>query len=526
MAINPNQKVQLYHTITLTIIGLGTASSLFLDETINDTTSVILSGCGSIIIICWLVLSHLRIAPSKKQLIRTWLLISFFALLTIAGNSLAIRSNIRIDLTQEKRHTLSEQSKSILHSIQEPIDIITFSPLSSQEEKQIRILSESLQIETEHISISFHDPNKEPMLAKKYNIQSPTELIVQKGNDQRRINESFSESRIMQEILSLSKGTTHEICFTTGHQELILDHYEPQTSMRTVLDKLEMQNYSAHIINILQEQVIPNTCSTLVIAGPQLDFAPFEIELITQHVEQGKHLYVLLDIGTAPLLSTGLSRFGIILKDNAILELDPKRQVSGGDLSYSVINTTDFEPHPIVKRLSTNILFQGLRSVEINEDSVEHPLMALAYSSDQSWAETEYQDGPIEKTLGIDIFGPVPIIAIQEPSARSNSSNERKEKSTGRIIVVGSSSLVLDEFTQRSDLGNLDFFLNGISWMNNETSQLNERARSEQIQPFLLYPNQLRIVMLVSLILTPISLLLGALGTWFWSRPSKRASLR
>ena len=92
----------------------------------------------------------------------------------------------------------------------------------------------------------------------------------------------------------------------------------------------------------------------------------------------------------------------------------------------------------------------------------------------------------------------------------------------GKMIVVGSSSLVLDEFTQRADLGNLDFFLNGISWLNNETNQLNTRARSEHIQPFLLYPNQLRIVVLVSLILTPISLLMGALGTWFLGRPSKR----
>ena len=521
MAIIPDQKKKLFATILLTIIGMGCASSFFLfDEYINNTATVIISGCGSIIIICWLLLSHLTMSASKKHLLGTWLLISFLVLIIFGGNLLAVRNNIRIDLTQEQRHTLSKQSKSILQAIQSHIEIIAFVPLSSPEEKQLRILAESFQLETDYITISIHDPNKEPILAKQYDVQSQMELIVKKGSEERRIEEAFTEPYVLQEILSLSKGTVHDICFTTGHQELILEHYEPQTSMRTVLDKLEMQNYRAKVINLLKEQNIPDLCSTLVIAGPQLDFAAFEIELITAHLIQGKHLYALIDIGTAPLLSHSLSRFGVVLKDNAILELDPQRQVSGGDLSYSVINTSDFVPHPIIKTLATNILFQGLRSVEISEESSALSLLSLAYSSDQSWAETQYQEGPIEQTPGEDISGPVPIIAIVE--GKQTSSLTDPKKTAGKMIVVGSSSLVLDEFTQRADLGNLDFFLNGISWLNNETNQLNTRARSEHIQPFLLYPNQLRIVVLVSLILTPISLLMGALGTWFLGRPSKR----
>ena len=268
-----------------------------------------------------------------------------------------------------------------------------------------------------------------------------------------------------------------------------------------------MQNYTTHVVNILKEKSIPSTCSTLIIAGPQLDFAPFEIELIGNHVRNGKHLYILIDIEAAPTLSVGLQQFGVVVKDNAILELDPKRQVSGGDLSYSVINTSDFHPHPIVTTLASNILFQGLRSVEIDESSAHTPI-TLAYSSAQSWAEVHYQDGPIEYTPEEDLAGPVPIIAVVE--------TEYDSSKGGRVIVVGSSSLVVDEATQRSDLGNLDFFLNGISWMNNENEQLHTRARSENTQPFMLYPPQIRIVFLVSLVLTPLSLLLGALGTWYW----------
>ena len=188
--------------------------------------------------------------------------------------------------------------------------------------------------------------------------------------------------------------------------------------------------------------------------------------------------------------------------------------MSGGDLSYSVINTSDFAPHPIIKTLASNILFQGLRSVEINDEDFSHSMTTLAKSSEQSWAEIHYENGPIEQTSGEDIAGPVPIIAVIETEYDNPQVPETLSKG-GKIIVVGSSSVVVDEFTQRSDLGNLDFFLNGISWMNEEEEQLYTRARSQSIQPFILYPTQLRIAFIVSLILTPLSLLFGALGTWF-----------
>ncbi|MAA79904.1 MAG: hypothetical protein CL916_11660 [Deltaproteobacteria bacterium] len=502
------------NTIIVTLIGIGSASSFFLlGNNPQDASTIFVSGCGTIIIIGWILSSTLHISLHQKSLLRTILLLFMSFLLIIMANLIAIEHNHRIDLTQEKRHSLSEQSKSILHSIQEPIEIFSFFPLSSLQEKQIQILAEAVMLETDKISFSFHDPNKEPMMAKQYNITNQQEIIVQKGEEQRRIEDYFSEAHIIQEILSLSKGIKHEICFSTGHQELIIEQYKPLSSMRTILDKLEMQNYTTHVINILEERSIPSSCSTLVIAGPQRDFAPFEIDLIDNHVRKGKNLYVLIDIGVAPILSTELIRFGIILKDNAILELDPKRQVSGGDLSYSVINTSDFAPHPIVKTLATNILFQGIRSVEIDDGS-SHSLLTLATSSKQSWAEINYQEGPIEHTSGEDISGPVPIIAIIETEYIAQDAPSKG----GRVIVVGSSSLVVDEFTKRSDLGNLDFFLNGISWMSDEQDQLYTRARPDNIQPFMLYAPQLRIVFLVSLILTPLSFLFGALGTWYWGK--------
>ena len=243
------------NTIILSMIGIATASSFFfLEHTGQHTATILLSGCGTMLIIGWLLSSALQISLQQRHLLRTILLMLMSLVLVIMANLIAIKHNLRIDLTQEKQHSLSEQSQTIIQSIQNPIEIISFLPLSSSQEKQMRILADAIIEKNDKISFSFHDANKEPMLAKQYNVQTQQEVIVQQGTEYRKIGEHFSEAHIIQEILSLSKGIKHEICFTTGHQELIIEHYEPLSSMRTILDKLEMQNYTTHVVNILHPE--------------------------------------------------------------------------------------------------------------------------------------------------------------------------------------------------------------------------------------------------------------------------------
>ena len=218
-----------------------------------------------------------------------------------------------------------------------------------------------------------------------------------------------------------------------------------------------------------------------------------------------------------------------MIKDNAILEPSPEHRISGGDLSYAVLNTTDFAVHPTAKTLSTNILLQEIRSVEIDENNRLQSLVELARTSHESWAETEYLKGPIEKTAGVDLLGPVSIMAvaeIQDPESISIGNTNLMpqqvtpidtaplvRKSGAKIIVAGSSSLVIDEFSSRPDLGNLDLFLNGISWMVDETEQLHTRTKNSDITPFLINPQQLRLIILIALFLSPATLLFGAIST-------------
>ena len=521
----------------LAILAASCLLSLFLfsGNSPSELWRQILSGVGALLIATWTLFNQHHFKEKRGRYVASSILLCLMALaVTITTNLVAHKYDARIDFTEDSRHSLSAQSTAILKELDSPIEIITFFEAGTPEESAFKMLLEAFQEQSMLLHVEHHDPNKEPMLAKQYGVRHLSEVVLKAGEKTQRIDTYFNEENLLQRIMSLSTGSVHEICFTSGHRELQIDSYVEQGSMRIVRDKLETQNYVAKSVNLLQLGEVPASCDVLVIAGPELDFSTFEQELITRHIVQGRDVYALFNIGQANQLASFFKQYGLIIRDNLALEFNARNSISGGDASYAVLNTSDFAPHPTAKTLSTNIIMQGIRSVSSDPNNTELSSVELASTSEQSYAEVHYQSNTIEYTPNEDIAGPIPAIAIVEildpksitlgelkrdhPQSSSIQHSPLSLKAGAKIIVVGSSSLVLDEFAGRSDLGNLDLFLNGISWQVDEQAQLNTRIKNQAATPLLLSPAQLRIIILVSLILTPGFLLLGAISAWYWKK--------
>ena len=78
------------NTIILTLIGIGSASSFFLlGNDPQHTSTIFLSGCGTILIIGWLLSSTLQISLHQRTLFRTSLLFIMSFLILIMANLIA-----------------------------------------------------------------------------------------------------------------------------------------------------------------------------------------------------------------------------------------------------------------------------------------------------------------------------------------------------------------------------------------------------------------------------------------------------
>ena len=247
-------------------------------------------------------------------------------------NLIGIRYDQRVDLTKDKRFTLSEQSSKVLEALNTEIELLAFFSTQSEEAQNFRILKDNLSSLTDKINITTIDPLQDPILAQQYDItQQFGTIVIKQGEQIIRIEEGFGEEQIINALVRLSSGTQHNICVSTGHRELdTADTYNP-IGMGFAAQKLTGQNYRLTPINLMREGGVPEECEVLLIAGPQSEFLPPEYEMVAKHIAEGKHLMLLIDPTLSTPLTADMERYGVHIGDDIVLEQNPKYQMMGGD---------------------------------------------------------------------------------------------------------------------------------------------------------------------------------------------------
>ncbi|MBM74733.1 MAG: hypothetical protein CMK59_04985 [Proteobacteria bacterium] len=500
---------------------------------------IAVGACGSILVLSWLFIERNNLQSSAAeqgfQNNLTSVVLCAMALgVVVVINLIGIRYDQRIDLTKDKRFTLSEQSIKLLESLDIEIELLAFFSTNSEEAQNFGILKDNFKSLTDKLSITTIDPLQDPILAQQYEItQDFGTIILKKGEQTIRIEDGFGEEQVVNALVRLSSGKQHNICFTTGHRELdTTDTYNP-IGMGFAAQKLTGQNYKMSPINLMREGGVPDDCEVLLIAGPQSEFFPPEYEMIAKHIAQGKHLLLMIDPTLCAPLTADMERYGVLIGDDIILEQNPKYQMMGGDESYILLDENSFDFHPMIQHGSSMILMQGVRSVSTIEGIPGVQWQKLAQTTQSSWAETDYEMGLLEPTPGEDPLGPVPVLAVgeitdpshiivgsvsltqsnasQQPSTTSEPNFERKPG--GKMIVLGSSSLVSNAMISVGP-ANLDFFLNSIAWLVGEEAQLSERANDNDVPTLQLNELQALLVWIFSILIAPGIFLIGAINTW------------
>lgn len=419
----------------------------------------------------------------------------------------AVQYNRTWDFTSSQRYTLSSQSISILESLEKELEIRAYFTTDSSARMQFIELAKGIEAHTQKISITLIDPQAEPLRAEqdKITVKYGT-LIVESREHQERIEYGISEETLINTITQVNSGTTHLICFSTGLDEIpLLDPYSKE-SMGIIHQSLTAQNYETKLVSWLDTD-IPSDCEVFISAGARQDIPVSNTPKIQRFLEQGGHVFLLIDPIHHLEFAQSLRSFGLELLDDFILEQNPKYQIQGGDPSFVILDQESFASHPMFQMSNQTLLLQGLRSVQsipLNSDSISSE--ELAHTSRNSWAESSYLDQNItpEPNPDTDILGPVPVISMSTITSTAGSSY---------LIVSGGSTLVLNELVGSSP-ANSDFFLNIIAWLSKEDAQINQRADDDQVATIQINQIQYFAMWLIYLLVAPLSILSGAFSAW------------
>jgi ABC-type uncharacterized transport system involved in gliding motility auxiliary subunit len=452
-------------------------------------------------------------------------------------NYLFAKNHYRMDFTEGKIHSLSQQSVSVLKGLKNDVNIKLFFREGNINRSKMENLMEIYAYHSNKIKYEFIDPDKNPGLVKRYEITEDGTSILESGEKESRIT-STTEEDLTNAIIKISREGKKVIYFLEGHGEASIED-SGDSGYSTAKNELEKLAYEVKKLPLALADNFPDDISLLILPGPRKDLLPNELETIKSYIQKGGRVYFMIDPETSPGLTPFLEQYGIKLENDLIV--DTVSRLLGGDYFMPVVN--EYEFHDITKNFRYATFFPYARSVETTEEKPEGiSIEVIAKTSPNSWSERQLDQQEVSFDKEKDVEGPVSLAVVatikpkeekqetggeeqKEESEEKMNEGEKAEQEAsegtqpepeGRIAVFGDSDFASNRYYYLSGNGNL--FLNTVNWLTEEGDLIAIQPKTSSPRTIQLTPSQGRLIFFVSLIILPLAVLLTGISIWFRRR--------
>jgi ABC-type uncharacterized transport system involved in gliding motility auxiliary subunit len=429
---------------------------------------------------------------------------------------LSYNHNKQFDLTQDKRYTVSMESTNVMKSLTGELKAVAFCSKDDVKTKIGDLLEQYKFASGGKFKYRFVDLYLSPGDAKTYKVTEDNTIVFIYGDREERVVLTDAdiigsgEQKLTNAILKVTSTKPKTVYFLTRHGErdIALESEEGFSRIRT---RLESQNYVVNPLDLITSPTVPDDAAALIIAAPQKDLFDAEISAITDYLNKGGSLLVMLDPGVqTPKLTAMLAQVGIDMPNDVVIDRDSK--VLGGDYLLPVANT--YLKHPITKDLTALSFYPYARSIDINETVAKEAgwvLGGLVNTGPNSWAEMDLgalRQGKAEFSSGVDKAGPVAVAVVGSREITPPKDSEAEPKQA-RIVVFGSSSFVANSYYMmaESNAANIDIFLNSVNWLAGNENLISIHAKEKKSTPLFLTGYQGLLIFLVCVVLVPLAVL-------------------
>ncbi|ELR98008.1 Gldg family protein [Gloeocapsa sp. PCC 73106] len=440
----------------------------------------------------------------RSIVVGTNTIITTLAFMLILGllNFLAVRHDVRVDLTENQLFTLSPQSQAIVANLKGPLKVWVF---QEQINPGAQELLKNYRRYNPQFNFTFVDPEIEIQLAKKFEIQSPGEVHMEYQGKKRLIQriteiEPLSEAKLTSAIQAIqSDRSPRTLYFLQGHGETELNAVE--AGLSEAVDSLEAKGYRVQPLNLAKVAKIPEDTGVIIIVSPKRALLEGETKAIKTYLENKGKLLLMIDPDTNSGLEKLLQDWGVKLDERIVIDVSGRGSLIG--LGPATVVVTDYGNHPITQAFGEGIsIYPVARPISTNT-LPEVEAVALLITDEQTWAEARLDSQDIEFDPQEDIKGPLDIgVALTRDSSR--------------LAIIGNSTFVTNGwFTQQL---NGDVFLNTVEWLGDtEESILSIRPKEPQNRRLNLTLMHSNLLSWLALVIVPLLGFITALITW-WRR--------
>ena len=422
-----------------------------------------------------------------------------------AANWLASQYNKTVDVTANKRFTLSDQTLKVANNLKKDVNIYYFDKSDSYE--RARDLLDRYKNLSSKIIVNYVDPDKRPDVARVEGMRNFGDIVVDNG-EKKETAKGLTEEELTGALVRVSKTVVRTVCFVSGSGEHSLTD-TAREGYSAAKDALEKNNYKTQIISLIEKPDIPKTCSIVVVGGPKRDYLDPAIDGLKKYVAEGGRAIVSFDpvlnlpeqkMGDTPKLAALVSEWGITAKGDVILDLSSASRMFGQLSPVAGI----YEQHPIVRVMQDIAsVFPLARSLE-----VKAPAEKLFSSTQDSFGLTNpklpIKESDLEKT------------AAKGPFLLGAAATLGKGATQGRVVVVGSSNWMAN-FILAAPIGNRDLALNMMNWLTSDEDLISIRPKAPEDRRLNISGNGMRMVFFTSLIFLPLVVIASGISVW-WGR--------
>ncbi|KIO47074.1 MULTISPECIES: GldG family protein [Porphyromonadaceae] len=436
---------------------------------------------------------------------------AYLIVLLIIVNIVAYFTFVRIDMTSNKKYSLSQVSKSFIKKTDKDITIdLYISQDISQEKKKVEkefknLLKEYKSLSNKGFTINTINPDNEEK--KHAALDAGIEYIPQE------INEIFTQTVFFGATIRIGDRRT-TIPYLSSHMSMeyemtrilkeACDTLKPRIGFLRGHNEIPLSNIS-HVINELSSMghidfiyidqfTNLNDYKVICIVGPEEKFLPQQIRRLEEYLEQGGRLYIALNHAVGQIghnQNTGfinqvgieemLENFGLKIEYDFIVD----RSCGTITIKQNQFRHITIFPYiPIIRNFSKHIITKGLNAIvlqfasSIKNVKTTHPYVftSLAKSSSISGVEEIPVFFNLMKTWTKHDFNhPNNTVAALLTNEDNNSA----------IVVITDADFMQNDIYNFPNHDNTTFAVNSIEWLADDSGLINLRNKfiTHQVLP-------------------------------------------
>jgi ABC-type uncharacterized transport system involved in gliding motility auxiliary subunit len=441
---------------------------------------------------------------------------------------LANRHHTRFDWSEAGVHSLSDQTRKVLDSLERDVEVVAFyPPLDAQ---PVRELLDRYAYASQRFRVQFADPNARPDLVERFGV-SPEKLQnglvrVALGEESIEVSEP-DEEKLTNALVKLTRTEVKKVYFLAGHNERPVEGEgaDQKEGFARAADALRNENYTWEKLLLATQADVPADAHVVVIAGATRPLLPVEHEALERYLERGGALLVMLDPRANTDLAEDLVKWGVEPGEDVVVD-----RVQGMFGQAMTPFAGSYGDHPITSGLREVTLFHVARSVTPRDDARDR-FSEIVMTSEHSWGERDLgalfgrgvaelgaddRNGPVPvavagtpRVAGAD--APSPEVGAEGEAASPPGSAERKP----RLVVVGDSDFASNQLIEA--YRNRDLFVNAVNWLLGDVEAIAIRPARSRASRLELSTQQFSQIRYLSLFVLPEAIAVCGVVAW-WSR--------